>query len=50
MTCEARRLLFDDYRRKNKYVPVAQLDSACDSDSQGRRFESCRAYHKELPV
>ena len=29
---------------KNKYVPVAQLDSALDSDSKGRRFESCLAY------
>ena len=28
------------------YVPVAQLDSALDSDSKGRRFESCRAYQK----
>ena len=27
------------------YVPVAQLDRASDSDSEGRRFESCRAYH-----
>ena len=26
-------------------MPVAQLDSASDSDSEGRRFESCRAYH-----
>ena len=28
-----------------KYVPVAQLDRVSDSDSEGRRFESCRAYH-----
>ena len=27
------------------YVPVAQLDRVSDSDSEGRRFESCRAYH-----
>ena len=27
-----------------RYAPVAQLDSACDSDSQGRWFESSRAY------
>ena len=27
-----------------KYVPVAQLDRVLDSDSKGRRFESCRAY------
>ena len=26
----------------NAYLPVAQLDSASDSDSEGRRFESCR--------
>ena len=26
------------------YAPVAQLDSAIDSDSIGRRFEPCRAY------
>ena len=45
-----RWLLFDDYREKIKYVPVAQLDSACDSDSQGRRFESCRAYQKEEDI
>ena len=28
-----------------KYVPVAQLDRALDSDSKGRWFESSRAYH-----
>ena len=27
------------------YAPVAQLDRALDSDSKGRTFESCRAYH-----
>ena len=27
------------------YAPVAQLDSASDSDSEGRWFESSRAYH-----
>ena len=32
-----------------KYVPVAQLDRVSDSDSEGRRFESCRAYQKGLP-
>ena len=26
-------------------VPVAQLDRVTDSDSVGRKFESCRAYH-----
>ena len=29
------------------YLPVAQLDSARDSDSRGRRFESCRVGQKE---
>lgn len=27
------------------YVPVAQLDRVSDSDSEGRAFESHRAYH-----
>ena len=27
------------------HAPVAQLDRALDSDSKGRRFEFCRAYH-----
>ena len=31
-----------------RYAPVAQLDSACDSDSQGRWFESSRAYQNVL--
>ena len=30
------------------YLPVAQLDSASDSDSEGRRFESFRAGQKIL--
>ena len=29
-----------------EYVPVAQLDRASDSDSEGRAFESHRAYQK----
>ena len=29
-----------------EYLPVAQLDSASDSDSEGRRFESFRAGQK----
>ena len=29
--------------RKTEYVPVAQLDRASDSDSEGRRFEPFRA-------
>ena len=32
------------------YVPVAQLDRASDSDSEGRKFESCRAYQKKFTV
>ena len=40
---------FPDGREASKlyivrYAPVAQMDSACDSDSQGRWFESSRAY------
>ena len=29
-------------RLLHKYLPVAQLDSASDSDSEGQRFESVR--------
>ena len=29
-------------KHQNGHLPVAQLDSASDSDSEGRRFESCR--------
>ena len=32
--------------RKRAYLPVAQLDRATDSDSVGRRFESCRVGQK----
>ena len=32
--------------RCSKHLPVAQLDSASDSDSEGRRFESFRAGQK----
>ena len=31
------------------YVPVAQLDRASDSDSEGRWFESSRAYQSKTP-
>ena len=43
-------LLFDYHflTTTTQYAPVAQLDSACDSDSQGRRFESCRAYQNAV--
>ena len=30
-----------------QYLPVAQLDRVPDSDSDGRRFESCRAGHEK---
>ena len=33
--------------RTTEYVPVAQLDRASDSDSEGRWFDSSRAYQKE---
>ena len=32
------------------FEPVAQLDSAIDSDSIGRRFEPCRAHHKHREI
>ena len=31
------------------FLPVAQLDSASDSDSEGRRFESFRVGQKREP-
>ena len=34
------------HKHLNKHLPVAQLDSASDSDSEGRRFESCRVGQK----
>jgi len=30
----------------SRYAPVAQLDRVSDSDSEGRWFESSRAYHE----
>ena len=30
-----------------KFVPVAQLDRALDSDSKGQRFESSRVRHEK---
>ena len=33
-------------RSKTVYAPVAQLDRVSDSDSEGRWFESSRAYQK----
>ena len=36
--------------RYTKHLPVAQLDSASDSDSEGRRFESFRVGQKESRV
>ena len=32
------------------FPPLAQLDRVSDSDSEGDRFESCRAGHKNKPV
>ena len=32
------------------FLPVAQLDSALDSDSKGQRFESARAGQKEAAI
>ena len=31
------------------HAPVAQLDRVSDSDSEGRWFESSRAYHEKSP-
>lgn len=31
-------------------VLVAQLDRVSDSDSEGRKFESCRVYHTPVGV
>ena len=35
---------------KISYLPVAQLDSASDSDSEGRRFESFRVGQEKDPT
>ena len=35
-------LFCDTIQRSDQNLPVAQLDSASDSDSEGRRFKSCR--------
>ncbi len=32
------------YNHLCSHAPVAQLDRASDSDSEGHRFDSCRAY------
>ena len=34
------------YHILEKYAPVAQLDRVSDSDSEGRAFESRRAYQR----
>ena len=34
------------FRHQKSHLPVAQLDSASDSDSEGRGFESCRVGQK----
>lgn len=39
------------YYNYNVHVPVAQLDRVSDSDSEGRAFESHRAYFQgEAPA
>ena len=46
-------LLFDKNMVEYIYLPVAQLDSASDSDSEGQRFESARVGQKSdrhMPV
>ena len=47
-------LLFTIHRpsaiiKQQLYAPVAQLDRVSDSDSEGRWFESSRAYQKTHP-
>ena len=37
------------YGSGSVYLPVAQLDSASDSDSEGRRFESFRVGQRKKP-
>ena len=37
-------------RLQSSHAPVAQLDRVSDSDSEGHRFESCRAYAKRSLV
>ena len=39
-----------DLNRTISYLPVAQLDSASDSDSEGRRFKSFRAGQKSTSI
>ena len=40
-------LCYTDSVLKIQYAPVVQLDRASDSDSEDRRFESCRACQKQ---
>lgn len=39
----------DNKQSNNKLAPVAQLDRVSDSDSEGRKFESCRVYQSNRP-
>ena len=48
--CKTRYNRFAPKRRKSFYPPVAKLDIAADSDSEGRGFESLRAGHNQNPV
>ena len=34
---------------RQQFASVAQLDRASDSDSEGRRFDSCQAHHVFKP-
>ena len=34
---------------QQQFASVAQLDRASDSDSEGRRFDSCQAHHVFKP-
>ena len=34
---------------RQRFASVAQLDRASDSDSEGRRFDSCQAHHVVKP-
>ncbi len=40
----------DNYAKIHRYPPLAQLDRVPDSDSVGRRFESCKAGQKKRLV
>ena len=41
-------MLVANFVRISTFAPVAQLDRALACGAKGRRFESCRVYHKSL--